>query len=157
MQRGVIPKRLLVQLANYKVVKCGMHHEKVVGGGVGTETLERNGLCATRERSVRLGCAHASSDRSFRSILSEMETYDRRFGALKEDFSKAMIQVYRLDHKKGDLEKQLFCSAGTERVIIQEQIDETLGEHRALLDVIESVYNRSVALGKELAGQIPPE
>ena len=102
------------KLSAYQVVHCGLSHEAVLLdrktripvklGNSHEEVYKRVQLCNLTDRNQRLGCAHSSANKAFTNIIEELPT-DPIIEKLKREFNKLIFQIYTLDHKKGNLER----------------------------------------------------
>lgn len=102
-------------LEHFKVVKCKLSHEVVAmdrnsGKALKTEVsgetvYSRVNLCAINERKIRLGCAHSSANHSFNELLNKLPKNDSILEGLQKEFNDVVLQIYQLDHVKGNLER----------------------------------------------------
>ena len=104
---------------------------------------ERVPLCEITVRSKRLGCAHSSSNNNFLHLIDELKTDDQEIVKLKREISDLIIQIYALDHKKGDLEKELVDSLSIDDVKIMQvrvkvKLAECIQSHRKLIDELNT-------------------
>ena len=103
-------------LEQYHVIQCEMHHElveldkttklpikSVIGG---EEMYQRVNLCANEFRQYQLGCAHSISNNNFNSLIAPLAKEDVVIEQLQDQLNKVILNIYTLDHQKGDLEKQ---------------------------------------------------
>ena len=103
------------QLKHFKVVPCELYHELVAldkdsglplkTDATGTTLYQRVSLCDVEERKQRLGCAHSVSNVQYNNLLNALDPKDDTITALQETFNKTVLNIYKLDHDKGDLEK----------------------------------------------------
>lgn len=137
------------KIEQFQVIKCDMYHEKVkldtqtgqpiIKTSSNESYYERVPLCKITERSKRLGCAHSSSNNNFLHLIEELKTDDQEIFNLKKGISNLIIQIYALDHKKGDLEKELADSLGIDevkkmQVKVKEKLSDCIKSHRKLMD-----------------------
>ena len=146
------------KIEQFHVVKCDMYHEKIKMDNTGQPILnrtsndsyyERMNLCETSERSKRLGCAHSSSNNNFLNLIDQLKTDDQKIVDLKKEISDLILQVYTLDHKKGELEKELVISLGNdnvkkESIKIQERLTDSILTHRKLMDELKMLRNKLI-------------
>ena len=113
-------KQLLLRFQKFEIVKCGMYHEHIVldvnkkavyKEDNNTIIFNREKLCNTEVRAVRLGCAHSSSNHNFEELLDSLSALLPRKSLLilnlKNEFKAVVSRIYMLDHKKGQLEHDL--------------------------------------------------
>ncbi len=141
------------KIEQFHIVKCDMYHEKVKLDKTGQPIIksssnesyyERVPLCEITERSKRLGCAHSSSNSNFIHLIDEFKTDDQEIIKFKKEISDLINQIYALDHKKGDLEKEIVVSFIVDKVKEkQTKINEELGDcillHRKLMDELKTL------------------
>lgn len=140
------------KIEQFQVIKCDMYHEKVkVDAQTGHPIMksstiesyyERVPLCEITVRSKRLGCAHSSSNNNFLHLIDEINTDDQEIVKLKKEISDLIIQIYALDHKKGDLEKELMDSLSNDEVKkmqinVKEKLADCILAHRKLMDELK--------------------
>jgi len=141
-----------------------MYHEKIKMDTTGQPILnrtsndsyyERMNLCGTSERSKRLGCAHSSSNNNFLNLIDQLKTDDQKIVDLKKEICNLILQVYTLDHKKGELEKELVISLSNhnvkkESIKIQERLTDSILTHRKLMDELKMLRNMLILRLEEL-------
>lgn len=103
------------KLKNLEPVHFELSHETVlldsntklpVKLNIGDEQVfQRIKLCDQTERNHRLGCAHSSSNDTFNRLVEDLARQDEIIGKLQIQFNETVVHIYKLDHKKGDLEK----------------------------------------------------
>lgn len=153
------------KIEQFQVVKCDMYHEKikldiqtgqpVLKGTSNDSYYERVNLCGIVERSKRLGCAHSSSNNSFLNLIDELKTDDQEIINLKKRISNLILQIYTLDHKKGELEKELVISISfddiQEKTIkIQEALTDSIMAHRKIMDELKMLKTKLILYLEEL-------
>ncbi len=138
------------ELNKFKVVKCDMVHERVLIDKEGVPQVKdalqdymRQSLCPIEQRSVRLGCSHSHSNSQFDQSLEQVAKQDVEIQRLRTDLNVLITEVYRLDHEKGNLEKDkadhLFMHPDNLGAIetTNALLDTTISAHRNLLDKID--------------------
>lgn len=153
------------KLEQFQVVKCDMYHEKIkldihTGQPILKETsngssYERVNLCGIVERSKRLGCAHSSSNNSFLNLIDELKTNDQVIINFKKRISDLILQIYTLDHKKGELEKELVISNSFDdlkdkSIRIQKELTDSILSHRKIMDEINTLKAKLILYLEEL-------
>jgi len=143
-----IIKELLQEVSDYRVIRCELKHEKVVGEGAaywdstGQEvhkTYKRIGLCLEKIRKSVIGCAHSPTNSWFSKLLSKAVAVDVGLEPLRVEFDKVITQIYLMDHKKGSLEKQLFCASSSQKEEVAIQINNLVCRHNDLIDQLSEI------------------
>ncbi|MDX2361512.1 MAG: hypothetical protein QNK23_11950 [Crocinitomicaceae bacterium] len=145
------------QLATFKVVQCDLFHETVkldpqTGTPIEKQSsdgmyLERVQLCDMGLRKERLGCAHSSSNNRFNNLISDIQSNDPKVNQLQEDINGVILKIYKLDHEKGDLEKEYALSKKAQdgqKVLTEEvqvNIDACNEKHRGYLKELQELKN----------------
>lgn len=153
------------KLEQFQVVKCDMYHEKIkldikTGQPISKETsngssYERVNLCGVVERSKRLGCAHSSSNNNFLNLIDELKTNDQEIINFKKRISDLILQIYTLDHKKGELEKELVISnslddAKEKTIKVQEALTDSILAHRKIMNKLKTLKTKLILHLEEL-------
>lgn len=142
-------REVFARLKEFTVVNCGMVHERVKMDN-GTPLIyqtengydcERLSLCPKKVRASRLGCAHASSNFQFQKYLSELSELNADFSAYKDELNSLLMSIYKLDHQKGELEKQLAINLLEDKKVnrIKSQIQETVSLHNELMEQLREL------------------
>jgi len=102
-------------LNGFQFVHCGLSHEAVlldrksnlpVKNEISDENIyKRVDLCSLIDRKQRLGCAHSSANDTFNKLIDELPEKDFIIEKFRKQFNELIFQIYMLDHKKGNLEK----------------------------------------------------
>lgn len=140
------------ELAVYRTVQCQLMHEQVVAlfkesiaedGNDEQLKARRKGLCPIAGRRNLLGCAHTNANDTFAQLADGV--YE--MGILKtakrpsEIIQTLVVQVYLIDHEKGDLEKQMALAKyhqHSEAVVrINAAIQEVISRHATVIGQIE--------------------
>ena len=110
------------KLNAFQLIHCGLKHEEVLlddktrlprmTGAIDEQVYKRQDLCANRKQ--RLGCAHSPANDHFKKLLDEIQANDPKIEKLKKEFNDLVLQIYMLDHKKGNLEKSFAESLETD-------------------------------------------
>ncbi|SKA18423.1 hypothetical protein [Sediminibacterium ginsengisoli] len=109
--------QLREQLVLFRTVSCRLAHEQISGitacNGADEDAssyhFQRDGLCRPELRKMTLGCAHTGANDRFCQLI------DKAFatGLLNATISPSLtlneiiVAIYKMDHEKGDLEKEL--------------------------------------------------
>lgn len=103
-------------LNSFQLIQCGLSHEAVqldsktnlpiMTGAIDKQFYKRVALCNLKDRKQRLGCAHSSANDKFNKLIDRLPENDEVIKKLKKEFNDVVLQIYMLDHKKGDLEKK---------------------------------------------------
>lgn len=126
---------VIENLEQFTVVKCGMHHEKVlldkdetpVKNVIGDDvSFARMQLCEGRRQ--RLGCAHTSANDRFNRLLESVE-HVAEIPRLREEFNNLILKVYQLDHIVGNLEHDKATGK-----IVDDQLEDCKRQHASLMD-----------------------
>ena len=147
------------KIKQFQVVKCDMYHEKIkldikTGQPILKETsngssYERVNLCGVVQRSKRLGCAHSSSNNSFLNLIDGLKTNNQEIINIKKRISDLILQIYTLDHKKGELEKELVISNNLDDVKektikVQEALTDSVLTHRKIMDELKMLKTKLI-------------
>ncbi|MEE9407383.1 MAG: hypothetical protein V3V28_04825 [Polaribacter sp.] len=147
------------KIKQFQVVKCDMYHEKIKLNNKTSQPIlnttsndfsyERMSLCAKNKRSERLGCAHSSSNNSFINLIEELKIENQEIDSLKKRISDSILQVYSLDHIKGELEKELVISLSqnslkNKSIIIQEKLTDSILTHRKIMEELKLLKDRLI-------------
>ena len=116
-------EELYQTIRSFQIVKCEMYHERVAIGAKGipiastsenTVVFKRVSLCNTKDRNMRLGCAHSKVNVHFKKVLTDLEnTFPdeaHRIVDFKMRFRTIVNQIYVLDHRMGHLEHDFALS-----------------------------------------------
>lgn len=118
--------RLYAQIAELKVVKCRIAHERVKIDpqtnlpipNVLPDTYARIGFCSPEERKIRLACGHTMA----RYLLQEAITImDGDESELRSELDEVTNKIHSLDHQKGDAEK--YFAQLTEQKDVQKELE----------------------------------
>lgn len=142
-------KSVRAQIAQYVIKPCQLRHEKVMhlepagsedGMGAGCHRL---GFCSHEVRKHRLGCAHTMANENFLAVLAPVVSEDPLIAALCLYLRDHIDQIYRLDHKKGDLDKQHALAqqamAAEEATALRQAIDTVVAEHTQRLTQMQHI------------------
>ncbi len=144
--------RLYEQIAELKVVKCRLTHERVKIDPqtklpiphVLPDTYARIGLCSPEERKIRLACGHTMA----RYLLQEAVTImDGDESALRSELDEVTNKIHSLDHQKGDAEKY-FAQLVEQKCVQKElesaaaQIEEIEIQHTDCVEKIGKLRNK---------------
>lgn len=126
------------QLVLFRTASCRLVHEQIGGitvanssdGAASSYHFQRSGLCRPESRKMLLGCAHTSANDRFCKLI------DKAFvsGLLNETISPAVIfneiiiAIYKLDHERGDLEKELAIARYNNHHETIRSLEQQLGE-----------------------------
>lgn len=142
-------KEVYQALSMFKVLKCDMVHEKVLSNkatglpqkNISTSGFERMGLCPKSIRDFRLGCAHTVSNHNFMKHVRQLAESLQEFEKYPSELDRIFLEIYKIDHLKGDLEKglaeSLFEEDDSNRGRTEDSINEVLKDHRQLLDKLD--------------------
>lgn len=108
------------RLAALQAVECRLVHEQIITDAglvrrrsLGTQEalLERRGLCPLAMRRTRLGCAHTMARYPLEEAVQALAQSERlpsgAAARLLGEVRTVSQAIHSLDHRKGDLEKQL--------------------------------------------------
>lgn len=108
------------QIEQFELFQCGLYHEKVQLNSVtlspiktsvlDEEHYQRVELCKLEDRRKRLGCAHSISNNRFMSLIEGLDTDNSEIKDLQIKIDDVLLQIYTLDHVKGELEKEFAVS-----------------------------------------------
>ncbi|WP_298900283.1 hypothetical protein [uncultured Psychroserpens sp.] len=111
---------LLKKIQEFQVIKCNMHHERVVFNAnrkpVYRKTaneyfFDRVNLCDAKLRKQRLGCAHSSVNQNFAKVIDDLAQQlpkkAQQILRFKKQCNNIVNKIYQLDHEKGQLEHDL--------------------------------------------------
>lgn len=145
----------LEELNKFEIVQCGLRHEDIrydqksgipqkrfVGE---TVYYERNNLCDSSLRKIRLGCAHAPSNIHFNELVKSVAAGNEQIGEQLETFDDLITQIYALDHEKGEWDKKRANCREMEQVpkAEMEKIEAHLSgvdvRHRLLIDQLTQI------------------
>jgi len=153
------------KIEQFQVVKCDMYHEKIkldiqtgqpiLKGTSHDSYYERVNLCGIAERSKRLGCAHSSSNNSFLNLIDELKTNDQEIINFKKRIRSLILQIYTLDHKKGELEKELVISISVDdvkekNIKIQKELTDSILAHRKIMNELKLLKTKLILHLEEL-------
>jgi hypothetical protein len=102
----------MLGLFGFRVIGCGLSHEEFVATGFSSDTrrtgVERRGFCRKDLRNKSLSCAHSMSWVYFLEQLKKYpDIYQRKqVQASLEKMDRIRAKIFKLDHRKGELEKQ---------------------------------------------------
>lgn len=143
-------------LKDFEVVACDLVHEKValnkkvprvidVGGD---EKFERKGLCKYDKRKQRLGCAHTNANTDFLNFLKEIDHLKPNIRTDVESLENIILQIYLLDHHKGELEKKKAeCYLHNDHLNIQqceEELKNAINRHRSLIQNLDGLKTQII-------------
>lgn len=149
MEDLVKAREIFAGLKKFKVVNCGMVHERIkMNNGnpmiYPTENgydCKRLSLCPKKVRDTRLGCAHASSNNRFQNYLSSLSELNTEFSSYENELRSLLLAIYKLDHQKGELEKKLaiHLSEGKKIDGIKGQIQKVITSHNELMEQLREL------------------
>ena len=138
------------QLSEFNLVQCGLYHENIL---MDPETKEpcknissnevqylRVKLCPMEVRSKRLGCAHSISNKRFEDLMDELKSNDSEILELKNEFNTLFCKIYKLDHVKGELDKELIIhdfdksEESRDRIQIKQDLQNSIETHNQLIN-----------------------
>ena len=144
-----------------------MAHEKVKLDAEGSPkqnsiadavVFERISLCPSKDRDIRLGCAHTMVNVHFKTILSDLKqlipTKWKIIASFELDFNALILKIYTLDHKRGNLEHDLallHISSGPDidREKLLESIRDLELDHDGLMSDLDDLKQAIIeAVGK---------
>ncbi|MXV17047.1 ABC transporter C-terminal domain-containing protein [Hufsiella ginkgonis] len=147
-------------------------HEKVVGASDAdlssftadpeNHVFKRLGFCDRAARNYRLGCAHTMANARFNWLIDQLVKRNLVTGllALQQEVDELVGRIYLLDHRKGDLEKQMAVAAlsGDRQQLdrLTGELDELKAFHSGMIDRLESL--RELILNEidgSIAGRSP--
>ncbi|MCL7754225.1 hypothetical protein MPF13_10670 [Polaribacter sp. Z022] len=112
----MILNQIKKELNEFEIFKCEMYHEKVKTNSItklpikkcvdGKDVFIRVKLCNINLRQKRLGCAHSSVNLRFNALLDKIKVDTNKVNKIKIKFNQTINNIYLLDHKKGNLEKE---------------------------------------------------
>lgn len=143
-------------IENFRTVECGLYHETVTTDEQGPkkkviaeeEIFERVSLCKNEDRRVRLGCAHSMANSEFDRILGSTQLQQPEIQELRKEFNRICMEIYRLDHKMGDLQKEYaqFLDVGEEGSIkfngIEKEIKEARDAHGKFIRELTKIRDK---------------
>ncbi|WP_207429023.1 hypothetical protein [Pedobacter sp. SYSU D00535] len=97
-------------------MSCKLKHEKVQKNEVDLDRLEdqnvifpRLGFCRKEDRNFRIGCAHTMANNNFKNLCKQVSELLNmpQLTQLRHEMDHLVTQIYILDYKKGQLEKEL--------------------------------------------------
>lgn len=110
-------KEVKNKLQSFELFQCGMYHEKIKLDSKTKIPLKstiqndcsylRENLCNIKLREKRLGCAHSPVNNRFNDLINEINIDSNQVKKIQINFNKTILDIYELDHKKGNLEKEL--------------------------------------------------
>ena len=150
------PRKVKRQLSNFKVIKCDMHHEKIQVKSDSNEpifnfqeskkTYVRNNLCPYKLRSERLGCAHSSANSNFIGLIDQLNSNDLRISELKTDVQSLINEVYKLDHEKGELEKEIHECSNERLESVEQELTTAIVKHRKMMCDLNALKTQLLSL-----------
>lgn len=143
-------------MKEFTVVNCGMVHERVKidnGNSIIYKTddgydCKRLSLCPKKVQDIRLGCAHTSSNFRFQNYLDMLCELYNNFEIYKDKLNSLLMAVFKLDHQKGELEKQLAIHLSEDKKTagIKRQIQEAVSQHNELMEQLRELKQNIFAL-----------
>lgn len=125
-------------LQELKIVQCGLRHEEVTGtrivgadatGEMPVLGYDRLGLCPLPFRKQIMGCAHTSSNHLLIRHLQAARHQYPQFGVWAEAMDQLFTQIYLLDVRKSELEKEIYASRAGDLTTLNLAKTEILKEH----------------------------
>ncbi|WP_158996388.1 hypothetical protein [Mucilaginibacter sp. L196] len=145
---------LKTQLAQYKTFDCKLRHENIidVGSSEGIDSMDlplepivnRVGFCNHSFRSVAISCAHTTAALKFKNLIGKISQQVEipQNDLLIKTFDDLLCEIYLLDHKKGNLEKEyafveFYDKSGVDREEIKLEINKVGEQHSKLVAALE--------------------
>ncbi|MCK8480884.1 hypothetical protein [Psychroserpens algicola] len=113
-------QQLLKTLQDFQVVKCNMHHERVLTDLSNNPMFrkqddaiifDRVNLCPMKDRKLRLGCAHSpvniNFERHLKCLAAELPELQDQILNFTSQFKTVVSKIYMLDHNVGHIERDL--------------------------------------------------
>lgn len=149
---------LFEKVKNLKTAKCRLRHERVqidaesnlpVTRHIPETVFDRIGLCTWEIRNERVSCGHTTAHLVLLDAIEILESENRIKEDLRADLDSVLNQIYQLDHKKGDAEKDLAMAIEKRETGADNGFDKTLETAAAAIDEIESQHDECVeGIGK---------
>lgn len=144
------------KLEAFELVQCGLKHE-LVKLDLGTKLpikltssqdteYQRISLCQLTDRQKRLGCAHSSSNAHFNRLIDALQTENLEIKTIQKKINNQIFNIYMLDHKKGDLEKEYAICLDNQLTTqsTKQQLKECIALHRTYMDNLKSLKNELI-------------
>lgn len=147
---------IIQALKDFEVVSCNLVHEKVLMDNKvskvkdmgGSNHFERKGLCTTLIRERRLGCAHTHANSNFINLLKEVEVQKPEIKSDAKTLENIILQIYLLDHHKGELEKkkaEYFLHRDNQKIQqCEEKLKTAIKEHQSLVKELEGLKTQII-------------
>ncbi|MEO0339583.1 MAG: hypothetical protein AAF242_10250 [Bacteroidota bacterium] len=145
-------------IRSYKVNHCGLFHEEVLldpktnrplfTGSLENPIYKRTNLCDSTTRKKTLGCAHSSANMTFDQLMDDLPKEDPIFSLQRDQLQETFFQIHMIDHKKGNLEKDVADCLNSE-IIAKQRLEEVRAaieickkEHSQLLDQLAGLQSK---------------
>lgn len=139
------------ELDAFELVKCGLRHELVKldaetklplkhTSSIETQ-FQRIDLCSNIIRNKRLGCAHSASNVNFNRLIDALNTENTEIKTIQKKINDQILDIYALDHKKGDLEKEYAICLDKQMSTqdVDKQLKECITIHSAYIDNLKTL------------------
>jgi len=145
---------LKTQLSQYKTFDCKLRHEQIINvefnastdhAGIPLQPItSRVGFCSRDARNQFVSCAHTTAAVNFKSILDNIKLIAEfdKFDSFKQSIEALTTQIYVLDHKKGDFEKQYAYAKFNDKPLaecekIKTMLNQTVETHSSCVQQLE--------------------
>ena len=145
-------KEARIKIEAFELVPCGLYHElverdannqPVMNTFSEENTFQRIQLCPSAIRRKRLGCAHSVSNTNFNDILNPLAEQFEEIKELQTKANNVILNIYALDHKKGDLEKevaeQLIGMSSRSKEAINADIKRCIADHTEQVHALQNI------------------
>ncbi|MEM9679531.1 MAG: hypothetical protein AAF901_04340 [Bacteroidota bacterium] len=156
---------IIDQLEQFTIVHCKMTHEKVMYYNQQPQykivdnniIFDRAKLCLGR--AYNLGCAHTKANTNYSILLGQLEPYCgshlEKLQYLKTRFEELILQIYQLDHERGDLEHNYALIDISKDNTIDtsewlERIRDLESKHHGLTTALEELHVDVIHLVKQM-------